>query len=237
MATGSEVEIAVAARNALEAQGVPTRVVSVPTMELFREQDAAYRASVLPAGTVRIAIEAGLRQPPGTGCCWRTRPRKKLGLHRHDRLWRLPRADAFTKSSASPPRRPSPRRCACWPDGPDPDGLDPRGAAIFRVTSSLASDPCAPYPRLMDPGVPHRHNRPMGKPRDDPAPANPDNLPPILAPAGNPPRARRRCGHCAFADGDRDLLDDGCDGEISGRKPSARPRSSGRASSTLLSWR
>ena len=63
MATGSEVEIAVAARNALEAQGVPTRVVSVPTMELFREQDAAYRASVLPAGTVRIAIEAGLRQP------------------------------------------------------------------------------------------------------------------------------------------------------------------------------
>ncbi len=63
MATGSEVEIAVAARDALEAQGVPTRVVSVPTMELFREQDAAYRASVLPAGTVRIAIEAGLRQP------------------------------------------------------------------------------------------------------------------------------------------------------------------------------
>ena len=63
MATGSEVEIAVAAREALEAQGVPTRVVSVPSMELFRAQDPAYRASVLPANTVRVAIEAAVRQP------------------------------------------------------------------------------------------------------------------------------------------------------------------------------
>ena len=63
MASGSEVEIAVAAREALEASGVPTRVVSVPTMELFREQDAAYRESVLPGDTVRVAIEAGIRQP------------------------------------------------------------------------------------------------------------------------------------------------------------------------------
>ena len=63
MATGSEVEIAVAAREALEAEGTPTSVVSVPSMELFREQPAAYRQSVLPAGTVRIAIEAAVRQP------------------------------------------------------------------------------------------------------------------------------------------------------------------------------
>nr|WP_111298114.1 transketolase [Paracoccus saliphilus] len=63
MATGSEVEIAVAARDALEAEGVATRVVSVPSMELFREQPADYRAEVLPAGTVRIAIEAAVRQP------------------------------------------------------------------------------------------------------------------------------------------------------------------------------
>jgi len=63
MATGSEVEIAVAAREALEAQGIPTRVVSVPSMELFRAQDPAYRASVLPANTVRVAIEAAVRQP------------------------------------------------------------------------------------------------------------------------------------------------------------------------------
>ncbi|TRW96649.1 transketolase [Paracoccus sp. M683] len=63
MATGSEVEIAVAAREALEADGTPTSVVSVPSMELFREQSAAYRKRVLPAGTVRIAIEAAVRQP------------------------------------------------------------------------------------------------------------------------------------------------------------------------------
>ena len=63
MATGSEVEIAVAARDALEAQGIATRVVSVPSMELFRDQPRDYRQSVLPANTVRIAIEAAIRQP------------------------------------------------------------------------------------------------------------------------------------------------------------------------------
>ena len=63
MATGSEVEIAVAARDALEGQGIPTRVVSVPSMELFRDQPGDYRAEVLPANTVRIAIEAAVRQP------------------------------------------------------------------------------------------------------------------------------------------------------------------------------
>ena len=62
MATGSEVEIAVNAREALEADGIPTRVVSVPTMELFRAQSEDYRREVLPAGTVRVAIEAGVRQ-------------------------------------------------------------------------------------------------------------------------------------------------------------------------------
>ncbi|RNF33119.1 transketolase [Paracoccus methylarcula] len=63
MATGSEVEIAVAARETLESEGTPTRVVSVPSMELFRAQSPAYREEVLPGGTVRIAIEAAIRQP------------------------------------------------------------------------------------------------------------------------------------------------------------------------------
>ncbi|MRX51117.1 transketolase [Paracoccus sp. S-4012] len=63
MASGSEVEIALAAREALEAEGTPTRVVSVPCMELFRTQDEGYRREVLPAGTVRIAIEAAVRMP------------------------------------------------------------------------------------------------------------------------------------------------------------------------------
>ena len=62
IATGSEVEIALKAREALEAEGIGTRVVSMPSMELFAAQDEAYRKKVLPAGPVRIAIEAGVRQ-------------------------------------------------------------------------------------------------------------------------------------------------------------------------------
>ncbi|MCU0801804.1 MAG: transketolase [Rhodobacteraceae bacterium] len=62
MATGSEVEIALKAKDMLEAQGIGTRVVSMPCMELFAAQDAAYRRKVLPPGPVRVAIEAGVRQ-------------------------------------------------------------------------------------------------------------------------------------------------------------------------------
>jgi transketolase len=60
-ASGSEVEIALAAKHALEADGVPTRVVSVPCMDLFEVQDDAYQAAVLGREPVRIAIEAGIR--------------------------------------------------------------------------------------------------------------------------------------------------------------------------------
>ena len=51
-ASGSEVEIAVAARKLLAEKGVHARVVSVPSLELFLAQDEAYRKKVLPAGTV-----------------------------------------------------------------------------------------------------------------------------------------------------------------------------------------
>ncbi|MEM9060730.1 MAG: transketolase [Pseudomonadota bacterium] len=61
MATGSEVEIAMAAKALLEADGIGTRVVSMPCWELFARQDDAYRKRVLPAGPVRVAIEAGVR--------------------------------------------------------------------------------------------------------------------------------------------------------------------------------
>lgn len=61
MATGSEVSTAMAAKDILEGQGIGTRVVSVPCMELFLAQDEAYRKKVLPAGPVRVAIEAGVR--------------------------------------------------------------------------------------------------------------------------------------------------------------------------------
>ena len=63
MASGSEVEIALKARDLLEAEGIGTRVVSVPCMELFAAQPEAYRKRVLPAGPVRVAIEAAVRQP------------------------------------------------------------------------------------------------------------------------------------------------------------------------------
>ncbi len=60
IATGSEVQVALAARELLEKDGVPTRVVSAPCLEWFDDQDDSYRASVLPDdGAVRVAVEAG----------------------------------------------------------------------------------------------------------------------------------------------------------------------------------
>lgn len=61
IATGSEVEIALKARDLLEADGIGTRVVSMPCMELFAAQPEAYRRKVLAPGAVRIGIEAGVR--------------------------------------------------------------------------------------------------------------------------------------------------------------------------------
>ena len=60
LATGSEVQLAVAAREQLEAEGVATRVVSAPCVEWFEEQDAAYRLGVLPTGVPTVSVEAGL---------------------------------------------------------------------------------------------------------------------------------------------------------------------------------
>ncbi len=59
IATGSEVAIAIAARDALAAEGISVRVVSMPCTSVFDSQNAAYRASVLPAGVARVAVEAG----------------------------------------------------------------------------------------------------------------------------------------------------------------------------------
>ena len=67
IATGSEVELAVKAAEALAAQGKAVRVVSMPSTDVFDAQDAAYRESVLPkAVTVRVAIEAAC-----TGGWWK----------------------------------------------------------------------------------------------------------------------------------------------------------------------
>lgn len=60
IATGSEVQVALAAKDILEGEGTPTRVVSAPCLEWFDDQDQAYRASVLPdTAAVRVAVEAG----------------------------------------------------------------------------------------------------------------------------------------------------------------------------------
>ncbi len=61
IATGSEVQVAVAARELLEGDGTPTRVVSMPSVEWFEEQDEAYKQQVLPpAVRARVSVEAGI---------------------------------------------------------------------------------------------------------------------------------------------------------------------------------
>ncbi len=63
IATGAEVGLAMETREALQSEGIATRVVSMPCQELFDEQPAEYKESVLPAAvTARLAIEAGVRQ-------------------------------------------------------------------------------------------------------------------------------------------------------------------------------
>jgi len=60
IATGSEVELAMKAADALAGEGVAVRVVSMPSADVFDRQDAAYKASVLTRGVPRVAIEAGV---------------------------------------------------------------------------------------------------------------------------------------------------------------------------------
>ncbi|MCW2743052.1 MAG: transketolase [Blastococcus sp.] len=61
LGTGSEVQIAMAARERLEADGVPTRVVSVPCFEWFADQDQSYKDEVLPPSVrARVSVEAGV---------------------------------------------------------------------------------------------------------------------------------------------------------------------------------
>ncbi len=59
IATGSEVELAVKAQEALAAEGIAARIVSMPCTSAFDRQDDAYKTSVLPKGVVRVAVEAG----------------------------------------------------------------------------------------------------------------------------------------------------------------------------------
>ncbi|MFT3971647.1 MAG: transketolase [Micropruina sp.] len=58
--TGSELQVALAAAEKLEADGVPARVVSLPCVEWFKAQDADYQEQVLPSGTPKVVVEAGV---------------------------------------------------------------------------------------------------------------------------------------------------------------------------------
>ena len=62
IATGSEVSLALDAQTQLEAEGIPTRVVSAPCLEWFAEQPESYRAAVLPSSALRVSVEAGIAQ-------------------------------------------------------------------------------------------------------------------------------------------------------------------------------
>ena len=60
IATGSEVEVACDTAAALEADGIGADVISMPCMELFAQQDAAYRTDLLPGNVLKVSIEAGV---------------------------------------------------------------------------------------------------------------------------------------------------------------------------------
>jgi transketolase len=62
--TGSEVQLAVAARELLAKEGISARVVSMPSVEWFKEQDVSYQEAVLPAAMkARVSVEAGITEP------------------------------------------------------------------------------------------------------------------------------------------------------------------------------
>jgi transketolase len=89
LATGSEVEIATAAKAILEAEGIGTRVVSMPCWELFEAQPESYRKRVLPRGPVRVGVEAAARHGWDRWLCGEGGDSRKGGFRRHGGLRRL----------------------------------------------------------------------------------------------------------------------------------------------------
>ncbi len=77
IATGSEVSLALAARDRLQELGLPVRIVSLPSTSVFDRQSAEYRAQVLPQGLPRVALEAGV-----TDFWWKYRVDAVVGIDR-----------------------------------------------------------------------------------------------------------------------------------------------------------
>ncbi len=118
--TGSELQLAFAAAETLEGEGIPTRVVSLPCWERFDDQDEAYRDAVLPPSVRkrvtrrdrRVARLGALRRRRGRD--HRARPFRRLGAGRHDlRALRVHRGSGRGRGAA---------RRARGPSRPDPDG-------------------------------------------------------------------------------------------------------------------
>jgi len=87
IATGSEVQIAQKAKDILESDGIGTRVISMPCWELFEKQSEKYRRKILPAGPVRVAIEAGSRMGWDRWLSGERGSDKKIIFRRYDRFW------------------------------------------------------------------------------------------------------------------------------------------------------
>ena len=95
LATGSEVHLAMAARDMLEEAGIGTRVVSMPCWELFEAQDESYRRRVLPAEPVRVGIEAAVRQGWDRWLCGERGRAGKAGFVGMDRFGASAPADVL----------------------------------------------------------------------------------------------------------------------------------------------
>ena len=136
--TGSELQLAFAAAEALEAEGIPTRVVSLPCWERFEAQDQAYRDAVLPpAVRKRVSVEIG--RPAGLGALGRrrgrdhrARPFRRVGAGRHH--LRAPRLHGRAGHGRGPAGRPR------GPARPDPD----RSTAATSATTTRRSGPARP---------------------------------------------------------------------------------------------
>jgi transketolase len=103
-----------AARDLLQAEGIGTRVVSMPCWELFEEQDEAYRRRVLPGGPVRVAVEAAIRFGWDRWLYGERGQAGEIGLRRHARLRRLgPGKDDLYEHFGITPRRWSRRSRGC----------------------------------------------------------------------------------------------------------------------------
>ena len=112
MSSGSEVQIALAARDTLQAEGIGTRVVSVPCLDWFEAQDAEYIESVLPEGGHRAGVGRGRRSPSRGGAGSAARA-------------------ARSRSSTTAPR-PTPRRCTG-------SSASPADATVAAAKESLAA--------------------------------------------------------------------------------------------------